>query len=65
MFTTLLDYEVLARQKSESMLADAKRRHALVRFAEIPNRNALQALVGLFLGRFGPSGRPTVNTRVA
>lgn len=65
MLITSLEYEMLARQKSESMLAEAKRRHALARFTDIPNRNALQALVGLFVGRFGATAQPAANTRVA
>ena len=65
MYMSLLDYEVLARQKSESMLAEAKRGRALVRFAGLPKRNGLQALVGFVLTRFRATEQPTVSTRVA
>ena len=65
MLITVLDYEVLARQKSESMLAEAERRRSLARFTDISNRRMLRSVFGFFLGRFGTTKKPAVRARVA
>lgn len=65
MYMSLLDYEVLARQKRESMLAEAERSRALARFADLPKRRVLRLFAGVVLNRFGATERPSVSTRTA
>ncbi len=63
MVVNLYDYEVLARQKREAMLAEAEQRRALDRATDTPKRRGARALVGGLLARFKAIERPVVSTR--
>jgi hypothetical protein len=65
---SLLDYEVLARQKRDAMLAEAEQLRMADKLARAKNqgrRGGLRAFLGLFQARLNGADRATVATRTA
>ena len=65
---SVLDYEVLARQKRDAMLAEAKQLRMETAQAKMANQGrqgAFRAFLGAFRARFGGADRTTVATRAA
>jgi hypothetical protein len=65
---SLLDYEVLARQKRDAMLAEAEQLRMADKLAWAKNQGrqrGLRALLGLFRARLGGADWATVATRAA
>jgi hypothetical protein len=67
MMVNLYDYEVLARQRRDEMMAEAARQHLArsLRQPERPRRVGLRALVSALRGRLGTAEQATVSTRTA
>lgn len=62
---TVLDYEVLARQKRERLLDEADRLRVLVHLAEKPRRGTVRTLLARVLAWRGLAERRAVGARVA
>lgn len=65
---SVLDYEVLARQKREAMLAEAKQLRMETAQAKLANQGrqgGFRAFLGTFRARLGGADRATVATRTA
>jgi hypothetical protein len=67
MVVNLYDYEVLARQKHEAMLAEAEQRRGLAGQDRESRgrRNSLRAVVGGLRARLGAAEAASVSTRTA
>jgi Flp pilus assembly CpaE family ATPase len=67
MTMSLLDYEMLARQKRDALLEEAKRLRLEAEQARANQgrQGAFRAFLGAFRARLGGAGRATVATRAA